>query len=603
VSIRGERAEIRVGTEGALAYRARVRPHVGDAPEVPTHSGGEPSAIDLQTFYREVTFHGPLLAGLTAIDSVAADTARGTVRVTTPDAWIPGTNRRQWAIDPLAVDSAMQLAATVAWARYKRAGTPVAIGRVTVLRALPSHGTLTVDVHFGEQSEDRFSASFVLADASGPVAIIEGAVADLKAVEDVAAAMEIKREWIDPSVWPEVRDLEMRLEGATALGIDNPYFAVHEGTARDTTRVGTRELVNYSSYNYIGLSGDPRVLAATKEAVDRYGTSVSASRVASGERPFHGELESELAAAQGAEDALVFTAGHATNVTTIGHLMGPGDLILHDELIHDSALQGIKLSGAGRRGFRHDDPTHLEQLLRQLRPHHEKVLIIVEGVYSMDGDICDLPSFIELKKRYGCLLMVDEAHSFGVVGATGRGVGEHFGIDPSDVDIWMGTLSKSLASCGGWICGTKALIRYLRYTAPGFVYSAGITAANGVAGLASMQLMREEPERVLKLQANAQLFHDSLIKLGVDTGPAKGASAVIPAITGNSLHALLLSHRLQEQGINVQPIVYPAVADDSARLRFFLSSTHSSEQLVWTAECVAETLATIRKEFPVPVGR
>ncbi len=603
VSIRGERAEIRVGDDRALAYRARVRPHDGALPEIPMHSGGSASSLDVETFYREVTFHGPLLAGLVAIEGVADDSARGTVRTGRPDTWIPGTNRRAWSVDPLATDSAMQLAATVAWTRYRRAGTPVGMQRITVLRDLPSDAELTVDVHFGEQSEDRFAASFILSDAAGPALLIEDAVADLKAVEDVAAALEIKKEWVDPSTWPEVRDLEVRLEGATALGIDNPYFAVHEGTARNITVVGERELVNYSSYNYIGLSGDPRVLAEVHTAVERYGTSVSASRVASGERPFHGELERELAAAQGAEDALVFTAGHATNVTTIGHLMGPGDLILHDELIHDSALQGIKLSGAGRRGFRHDDAGHLEQLLRQLRPHHEKVLIVVEGVYSMDGDICDLPAFIELKKRYGCLLMVDEAHSFGIVGATGCGVGEHYGIDPSDIDIWMGTLSKSLASCGGWICGSKALIRYLRYTAPGFVYSAGITAANGVAGLASLRLMREEPERVTKLQANCQLFHDALIERGVDTGPAKGASAVIPAITGNSLHALLLSHRLQEQGINVQPIVYPAVADDAARLRFFLSSTHTDEQLVWTAKCVAETLEAVRTEFPVPGSR
>jgi 8-amino-7-oxononanoate synthase len=394
-----------------------------------------------------------------------------------------------------------------------------------------------------------------------------------------------------------VRDLEMRLEGATLLGISNPYFRVHQGTARNTTVVDGRELVNYSSYNYLGLSGDPRVLAAVHEAVDRYGTSVSASRVASGERPFHGQLESLLAQCQGADDALVFTAGHATNVTTIGHLMGPEDLVLHDELIHDSALQGIKLSGAARRAFKHDDPENLAKQLGELRKHYQKVLIVVEGVYSMDGDVCALPAYIALKKKYGCMLMVDEAHSFGIIGATGQGAREHFGIDGREVDIWMGTLSKSIASCGGWIAGSATLIRYLRYTAPGFVYSAGLTAANGVAALRSLELMLEEPWRVRKLQANAALFREALVSRGMDTGPAKGESAVVPVITGNSMHALVLSQRLVEQGINVQPIVYPAVADDAARLRFFLSSTHTDEQLLWTAERVAETLTAVRAEF------
>ncbi|MEQ1505472.1 MAG: aminotransferase class I/II-fold pyridoxal phosphate-dependent enzyme, partial [Myxococcota bacterium] len=341
-------------------------------------------------------------------------------------------------------------------------------------------------------------------------------------------------------------------------------------------------------------------LQAVKDAVDRYGTSVSASRVASGERPFHRELESELAAAQGVDDALVFTAGHMTNVNVVGHLMKPADIVLHDELIHDSLLQGIKLSGAGRRAFRHDDPDHLKKLLDELRPHHEKCLIIVEGVYSMDGDLCTLPAYVALKQRYGCMLLVDEAHSFGVCGPTGRGIGEHYRdqVDPRSVDLWMGTLSKSLASCGGWIGGGATLIRYLRYTAPGFVFSAGITPQNGAAALHSLRWMLAEPWRVAQLQQNARTFHDALVARGIDTGPSKGGSAVVPAITGNSMHALLLSQRLREQGVNVQPIIYPAVADNAARLRFFLSSTHDADQLVGTAEKVADTLGAIRTEFP-----
>lgn len=598
--IRGDRAELRVGDRLALAYRARVRPFTGDVVDPGRTSGGEAPKLSLAEFYGGITFHGPLLQGITAIEAVGADFVRGRVRPGTPRAWIPGTTRSRFAVDPLALDSAMQLSGYVAWVRYQRAGTPVGIGRLVQLRPLPE-GELIAEVRFGDREENRFSGTVTLRDLDGNLLLIaEDTVAELRRLESAdAEPFEVKRQWVDFSTWPALKDLDIRLEMAQATGIRNPYFSVHEGTARNTTVVAGRTLTNFSSYNYLGLSGDPRVVQATQDAVARYGTSVSASRVASGERPFHGQLERILADCQGAEDALVFTAGHATNVTTIGHLMGPKDLVMHDEFIHDSALQGIRLAGCARRGFKHDDPKDLENQLKDLRRHYEKVLIVVEGVYSMDGDICDLPAYIALKKKYGCLLMCDEAHSFGVVGKTGKGVGEHFGIDGSEIDIWMGTLSKSVASCGGWICGSAPMIRYLRYTAPGFVYSAGITAANGVAALTSLELMLEEPWRVEKLQANCQLFHDELVARGIDTGPALGGSAVIPAITGNSLHALLLSQRLGDEGVNVQPIVYPAVADNAARLRFFLSSTHTDAELVETAEKVARLLAKVREEYPV----
>ncbi|MCB9697941.1 MAG: aminotransferase class I/II-fold pyridoxal phosphate-dependent enzyme [Alphaproteobacteria bacterium] len=602
-TIRGDRAELRLlGERDVLCYRATVAP-AGEVEIPDATTGGQPTKLDVKAFYGGgLTFHGKLLQGMVSVEAAGEDFVRGKVRAGRVGDWIPETARKGWTVDPLALDSAFQMAALVAWERYERAGTPVALRRIVVLRPWPAGTALKVDARFEppEPGSDRFAADFVFRDGAGAVvAVAEGAVAELRRVAG-DDKLVIKREWVDPSVWPEVRDLDMRLEAATALGIANPYFHVHQGTARNTTTVDGRELVNFSSYNYLGLSGDPRVLAEVEQAIHRYGTSVSASRVASGERPFHHELESELARAQGVDDALVFTAGHMTNVNVVGHLMKPPDLVLHDELIHDSLLQGIKLSGAGRRAFRHDDPEHLDKLLKDLRPNHEKCLILVEGVYSMDGDLCTLPAYVALKRKHGAMLLVDEAHSFGVCGPTGCGIGEHYRdqLDPRDVDLWMGTLSKSLASCGGWIGGGATLIRYLRYTAPGFVYSAGITPANGTAALASLRLMLAEPWRVEKLQQNARLFHDALVQRGVDTGPAKGGSAVVPAITGNSMHALLLSQRLRDQGVNVQPIVYPAVADDAARLRFFLSSTHTAEELVQTAEKVATTLTALRTEFP-----
>ena len=605
----GGKVAIRFAESGALAYRATVRaidPSTIESTEPLT--GGETSDLTVEDFYG-ITFHGPALAGLASVDGVGDDFARGVIKVGTPDAWIPSTSRTAWAVDPLALDSAMQLSAFVAWQRYRRAGTPVGIKRFVKLQEFPTSGELTAEVRFGPIEGDRFTGTLLFRDPSTGtlLALAEDVVAELRRAEDGEATeveeeapFEIKPEWVDFSKWKEVQDLEMRLAMAELGGIENPFFRVQEGTAKDTTMMNGKEYINFSSYNYIGLSGDPRILASVRDAVDRYGTSVSASRVASGERPFHGELEKVLAAAQRKADSLVFTAGHATNVTTIGHLFGPDDLIVHDEYIHDSGLQGIKLSGAARRMFAHDDPEACEAELKKLRRHYKKVLILVEGVYSMDGDICALPEYIRLKKKYGCMLMVDEAHSFGVVGETGKGLAEHFDTHPDDVDIWMGTLSKSLASCGGWISGDESLIRYLRYTAPGFVYSAGLTAANGVAAVESMKYMLEEPWRVKKLQSNANFFQERLEKHGVDTGPAKGESGVVPAITGNSMWALQLAQRLNHAGINVQPIVYPAVPDDASRLRFFLSSTHSHEQLGHTADLVASTLEEVKKDFPLP---
>ena len=396
-------------------------------------------------------------------------------------------------------------------------------------------------------------------------------------------------------LFPEVQELEQRLGLAAAFGLKNPYFNVHERVTNDTSVIGGRTLINWSSYNYLGLSGDPHVSRAAQEAIERYGTSVSASRVASGEKPLHRELEQELSSFLGTEDSIIMVSGHGVFVTTIGHLVGDGDLILHDSLAHDCILGGAKLSGAKRRPFPHNDWQNLEKQLQQLRPHYRRVLIAVEGVYSMDGDICPLPKYIELKKKYGALLLVDEAHSIGVLGETGRGVGEHFSVNRADVDLWMGTMSKSMASCGGYVAGSKALVQYLKYTAPGFIFSVGISPANAAAALESLRQLQAHPEKVQRLHERARLFLKLAKEKGIDTGYSEG-SAVVPAIIGNSLHALQLSDALKQRGINVQPILYPAVEETAARLRFFCTATHTEQQIRETIEVLAEELARVRSD-------
>lgn len=365
---------------------------------------------------------------------------------------------------------------------------------------------------------------------------------------------------------------------ADRLGLRNPFFIAHDGVAGAVTRIEGREYLNFSSYNYLGLSGHPAINKAAKEAIDRYGTSASASRLVAGERPIQRELEEALAALYGVEDCVVFVSGHATNVSTIGYLFGPKDLVIHDALIHNSVLEGIKLAGSTRRSFPHNDTRALDAILAEIRSQFERVLIVVEGHYSMDGDIPDLPALIDIKRRHGCFLMVDEAHSLGVLGATGKGCHEHFDVAGKDVDIWMGTLSKTLAGCGGYIAGERSLVEHLKYAAPGFVYSVGIAPPLAAASLAALKIMFKEPERVARLQENGQTFLRLAKEAGLDTGTSQGF-AIVPVITGSSLKAAKLSIRLFEQGINVQPIVYPAVEEKAARLRYFLSAMHSEMNL------------------------
>ena len=389
---------------------------------------------------------------------------------------------------------------------------------------------------------------------------------------------------------PGYQQLMMMRQGAEQLGLEVPFFKVHEGLAGATSVMDGRTCINFASYNYLGYSGDPRVIHAACEAAQHYGTSVSASRVVSGERPIHGELEQAIAKAYAVEDAVAFVSGHATNVSTLGYLLGPKDLILHDEYIHNSSLVGAQLSGAKRMSFSHNDPDALEALLVQHRHQFERVLVVIEGLYSMDGDIPDLPRFIALKQRHQAWLMVDEAHSFGVMGKTGLGLREHFAIDPTDVDIWMGTMSKTLSGCGGYIAGNQALVETLRYFAPGFLYSVGMPAQVAAPSLKVLELMAQEPERVAKLQEISRYFLEQAQARGMNTGQSIG-SAVVPVIVGSSPLAAHLSNALLEHDINVQPILYPAVPEKSARLRFFLSCEHTQAHIDETLDVLEKLLA------------
>ena len=397
------------------------------------------------------------------------------------------------------------------------------------------------------------------------------------------ASQPPKRKAYDFRQLPQVKQLQVQRAAADMMGIANPFFRPHDGLAAGTTEIDGKTYDNFASYNYLGLNGHPEVNAAAEEAIRTFGTSVSASRIVAGERPGHAELEAAIARIHGVEASIVMVSGHATNVTTIGHLMKKGDLILTDSLVHNSIAEGARLSGATRINFPHDDLDH----------KFENVLIAVEGLYSMDGDFPDLKRVVRLKQNYDAWLLVDEAHSVGVLGKSGHGIAEHFGVDPTEVEIWMGTLSKTFSSCGGYIAGSKVLCDYLRVTAPGFVFSVGLSPALTAAAIKSAEIMEREPERVAQLQKNGQLFLKLAREAGLDTGPSAGYS-VVPVIVGDSVNAAILSNKLLERGINALPIIFPAVAEKSARIRFFITSEHTEEQIRRSVEITAEELALLR---------
>ncbi|MBQ9589587.1 MAG: aminotransferase class I/II-fold pyridoxal phosphate-dependent enzyme [Butyrivibrio sp.] len=387
------------------------------------------------------------------------------------------------------------------------------------------------------------------------------------------------------SDFEEYKAIHSRLQNISS----NPYYKVNYGVPRDVIETDDGQKINYSTYNYVGLNGKKEVCEAAQKAVEKYGTSVSGSRMISGEIDLHRKLENAITEFLGTEDTIVYIGGYTTNVSAISTIVSDKDLILHDSLSHNSIITGCRLSGAKRMSFKHNDMESLEDALKRVRKFYRRVLIVVEGVYSMDGDICKLPQLIELKKKYGALLMVDEAHSLGTIGDCGRGVGSYYNVDRKDVDLWMGTMSKSLASCGGYISGSKEIVELLKYTSDGFMFSVGISPANAAAALEALNILKNSPELVEKLEHNSKFFLEAMKEKGLDTGLAEG-TAVVPCIIKDSNKCMEISQKLYKKGINVMPIVYPAVSEEEARLRFFISSEHTEEEMRYTVDVLARML-------------
>lgn len=390
--------------------------------------------------------------------------------------------------------------------------------------------------------------------------------------------------------FPECVAFGERLRQAAAAGLANPYFRVTESVSGPTAYIDGREVISYTSFDYLGMTSDARVREASKAAIDQYGTSASASRLVGGNSAMLEELDAELAQFLGAQAAAVFPNGYGTNASLLGHLFGADDLILYDELAHNSIVQGCQLSAARRRAFPHNDVEFVDRLLRDVRGRHRRVAIALEGTYSMDGDYPDLPRFLEVKRRHHALLYVDEAHSVGVLGATGRGICEHFGVSADDGDVWMGTISKALGSAGGYVAGHRTLVEYLKYTTPAFVFSTGSAPPAAAAALAAVRLLRDEPDHVARLRARAHLFLTLAQDCGFNTGTSRD-TPIIPIILGNSQQCLQVAQRLLQHGINAQPILFPAVPEHAARVRFFITANHTPAQIQQTIDVLRGCLA------------
>ncbi|MGB9723770.1 MAG: aminotransferase class I/II-fold pyridoxal phosphate-dependent enzyme [Chloroflexia bacterium] len=369
-----------------------------------------------------------------------------------------------------------------------------------------------------------------------------------------------------------------------------PYFLPLEDTEGTEVTIRGHRLIMIGSNNYLGLTTHPKVREAAIEAIRRYGTSCTGSRFLNGNLALIEELEARLARFMGKERALVFSTGFQTNLGTISALVGRNDYVITDKEDHASIVDGCRLSFGTVKRFRHNDMADLERILASC-PEGSGKLVVVDGVFSMGGDLANLPEIVPLCKRYGARLMVDDAHSIGVLGE-GRGTAAHFGLH-DQVDIVMGTFSKSFASLGGFIVGDEPVIHYVQHMARSLIFSASITPPNVAAAMAALEIMETEPERRARLLSIAERMRREFRRMGYNTG--NSVTPIIPIIIGDRMSTAFMWKRLYEEGIYVNPVIEPAVPPGMSLLRTSYMATHTDEQM----DRVLETFERVGKEVGV----
>jgi 8-amino-7-oxononanoate synthase len=353
------------------------------------------------------------------------------------------------------------------------------------------------------------------------------------------------------------------------------FFRVVESAQDPEVSIGGRRMIMLGSNNYLGLTNDPRVKEAAVDAIRRYGSGCAGSRFLNGTLDLHVRLEQRLAEFMRQEAAVTFSTGFQVNLGAISCLVGKGDTVYLDKQDHACIIDGARLSFGEVKKFKHNDPADLR---RQMRNDNEARgrLVVVDGVFSMEGDISPLPEILSVAREFAAGIMVDDAHGIGVLGKTGRGTAEHFGLE-HDVDLIMGTFSKSMASVGGFIAGNSTVIDYIKHRARTLIFSAAPPPASAAAALATVEIMDREPERRERLWQNTRFFSEGLRSLGFDTGESR--TPVVPVVVGEDLTALRLVHRLQQEGVFVNCVLSPATPPGRALIRTSLMATHSTEQL------------------------
>jgi len=385
-----------------------------------------------------------------------------------------------------------------------------------------------------------------------------------------------------------------------------PYFRLLEGPAGPVVEMEGRQRIMLGGNNYLGLTADERVKQAARDALERYGTGVTGSRFMNGTMPIHLQLERELADWMGSADALVFTAGYLANVGCIATLLGPGDTVICDAGDHASILDAASMSRARIRPFRHNRLDKLETMLERSESDGGGVLVAVDGVFSMEGDLAPLPEIVRLCREHGARLMVDEAHGLGVLGATGTGACELFEVE-SEVDLRMGTFSKSLASCGGFIAGPTDVIDFLRVQSRAFMFTASAVPAAMGAALGALAVIRspEGPELFARVLDNARYLHDGLARLGFQVEEAcrlpdgtEVITPIVPVVVGDDWRAVLMWKALYDAGVYVNVALYPAVQRGGALLRTSVSATHEREHLDRALEAFEQVKDTAGEAVP-----
>ena len=385
--------------------------------------------------------------------------------------------------------------------------------------------------------------------------------------------MDLER--ADDTIIRRMRAIEERVQAARQAGLyfyNQPVSELHGGAR---VLVNGREMGMYASYSYLGLIGHPRINAAAKAAIDRYGTGTHGVRTLAGTLSIHGELEETIANFKHAEAAITYSSGYATNLTVVSTLVGREDYVISDKLNHASIVDGCVMSGAKFLRFRHNDMEALEIRLKQI-PAEATKLVIADAVFSMDGDIIDFPKMVELCKKYNAWLMMDEAHSVGVLGASGRGIEEHFGMKGA-IDIKMGTLSKTIPSVGGYVAGRKEVIQYLRHASRAYIFSAALPPAQAAAANEAFKVILDEPWRIAKLLENTRQFIGGLKQRGLDTMQTE--TAIVPVLCGADEMAYAMTRYAQERDYFVLPVVSPAVPVGLARLRATITAAHERDEI------------------------